>query len=352
MIFAITNLSSRRARRVVISRAIILSDRARPGYFFGRLSLSRAEIDENFSVNGWTELTDKRTRNVEDDSLPMRDAKVTETRGKREITLERNNDCDISARDCEMLLRSMHKHLETLNNEFFDKGHAFEDILKCLRCKNLESTTAGELGGDSVTRSNGKYPPHANHLQNLPVSTDIEVASNAGAESRPRVDPAEGDGRPEAAEVQIAKTNSFDRKNSDRVSRMYVNRADISGADKQPYDRGSNDSHLAKIQSDASPSTVSKDTDEHDAIDATKVIQSSNVVSAKAATEFEENATTASWIRTNDKSARNPNSATIQQLPVGHDVTGISYDGPSSEGHPDDRSPTEATGTWLERIQR
>lgn len=327
-------------------------------------------VDGNSSFNDWTELTNKTMENAEDNSI-----KVTETRGKRQVSREKS-DCDMNAEHCAILLQSMYKYLGTLENQLFDQSRVstFENILKCLKyCKNLKSTTAGKFDEDSATRSSGTYLPYVYVGRNhSPGSTAIEISGNTGDnEGRTRVggDRAEGDrvDLPEIVDSRIAKTKStvasLDRTNSDETLWMHINRADIDDTDKQSNGGSiANYSHVAKIQNDTNVSATLKDVaDGHRAVDEAKILPS-NVVSLNDAVESKESATTATWTKTNGEATRNTDSATSQlagnQLAAGHDVIGIGYDvaaspmHPSFEGHPEDQTTMIEAGTWSEGIRK
>ncbi|XP_014475627.1 PREDICTED: serine protease nudel [Dinoponera quadriceps] len=281
--------------RIMLAVTLLLSDvqdtsdRVRQGYFFGKTSLSEVTIDGKSS--DWAKLASGGTRSTK------------ETRSKREISRNEQGMCDVSAERCEVLLRSMHKYLETLKSDFSDKGSdvtVFEDILKCLYCRKASKLVTNE-----------KYLPydHISHSQDSSAVTGFFANTEAEEDVRGSAD------RPEKMNLTVA---SLDRTSSDGASLITYEINDINGTDKQP--NGSIDSHVAKIQSDVS--IMSEEVDNRAA-----KISRSNAASSNDATEG--SATTASWVKTKEKST---------------DVTGI--DGgpahPSFEGRPENRSTTAA----------
>lgn len=337
-------------------------------------------------------------------------ASIRKTRFKREITRERR-DCDLNAERCKTLLQSMQSYLETLNNRFPGgvNSFAFDDLLKCLKCKNQESAVANEFDeGGKTSRPNERYFTHdyvARDGSGDSLESGITVikllddgmtkgsSSGGGDRTEAVKNPATekiADGTsPDSASGSSKDTSSeatalFDRANStDRTPSTHASNSivDISGNSTIPDDRrwngdGSTTNDpppMRKVPSDESVPVITSNVEEHRVAAESKTAKSSvmtlrftttsSIIEATrnntTAPTYEVTATTANSIGSGETSTRNPvddltkhENAIVENVtdePMRQDVTGINGSAvqPPFEGRPsENQSVARANGMW------
>lgn len=283
------------------------------GFPLGRKSLlkSREErvIDGDPSFSD-QKLTSQITQTAESEVFSMINERDADKRFKREISRKRR-DCDLSAKQCEILLQTVQNYLVALSNKFpatNGKKPLPMDILKCLECKQLQMNSVNENNEDHTLQSKDQYFPHdyAEHNRsNDSGITVIKLLDDGEAENGSKRTEVN---RTEAAKIQLVETNSvtynpsqgatnqsvkdtstsettmssIDHTVSNKSQRIYVNDTGINQNsiinDKQPDSNlTANNSRVIKIQNDKSVPAEELKVDQQHRV----IAESRNITSVK-----------------------------------------------------------------------
>lgn len=391
-------------RRVISFTMIRISDRVQPESRMERIIkqsylLARSTermIDKDSSFRNQTKLTNQITRAVEGDAFPTMNG--GDMRFKREISRARR-DCEMSAERCEMLLQTMESYLKTLKNNALSDENPVPvlDILKCLRCKNLQSSIANEFNEDPTPRSHDQYFPLGKVEQNRSSKSDITAIKLLDKEEAKRAEV----NRTEAAKIQ-ATTSLINNIPQDSVNQSLrnVNLSEIITSslvngtnyiNSQQVDTntaGINNSSTMSINKESDGDLITIDSrtmtsqingNSSSASNADQQIESGSTTSEIVTLQFnttELNNTTQYTVtkddtiskRTTDYSVGSTEANTryttniikqveiaenVTSMPAGYDVTEIDNDDdnatypsvqPSLEGHPENQSATTING--------
>ncbi|XP_071642079.1 serine protease ndl [Temnothorax longispinosus] len=387
----------------------------RLGFPLGRRSLLKSRagkvIDGDPSFNDQTELTSQITQVAERDAFPTINGGDADTRSKREVVSRRRRDCDLKAKQCEMLLKTVQSYLEALSIKFPEKSLP-TDIRKCLDCKELLNN-ADENDVDHAPQSKDQYFPHdyaeQNHSSDFGPAV-IKLLDNGQAENGTKRTEIN---QTEAAEIQPpVETNSVTNNSSQNVmnqsstststpeiTTMSIHQTDYNGSRRiDVSDIDINDSGINDKQSDSNPaandSRVTKNQNDGSVSAAPKIDEPHRVV-----TESKDVTNAKSWFTTESSSMRTQYNAitgdeqsrkttiatdsigttetriptyentaidlttqiteNVTSVPTGNDVIGIDGGGtmhssvrPSFEGHPENRSATLTNGSKSMENQR
>jgi len=353
-------------------------------------------IDKDSSFRNQTKLTNQITRAVEDDAFPTMNGE--DMRFKREISRARR-DCEMSAERCEILLQTMESYLKTLKNNALSDENSVPvlDILKCLRCKNLQSSIANKFNEDPTPRSQDQYFPLGKVEQNRSSDSGITAIKLLDKEEAKRAEV----NRTEAAKIQATTSlinnipqdsmnqslrnvnlsetitsSSVNGTNYNNSQQVDTNTAGINNSSTMSINKES-DGNLITIDSRTMTSQINENSSS--ASNADQQIESGSTTSEIVTLQFntmELNNTTQYTVtkddtiskRTTDYSVGSTEANTryttniikqveiaenVTSMSAGYDVTEIDNDDdnvtypsvqPSLEGHPENQSATTING--------
>lgn len=353
-------------------------------------------IDKDSSFRNQTKLTNQITRAVEGDAFPTMNGE--DMRFKREISRARR-DCEMSAERCEMLLQTMESYLKTLKNNALSDENPVPvlDILKCLRCKNLQSSIANKFNEDPTPRSQDQYFPLGKVEQNRSSDSGIAAIKLLDKEEAKRAEV----NRTEAAKIQATTSlinnipqdsmnqslrnvnlsetitsSSVNGTNYNNSQQVDTNTAGINNSSTMSINKES-DGNLITIDSRTMTSQINENSSS--ASNADQQIESGSTTSEIVTLQFnttELNNTTQYTVtkddtiskRTTDYSVGSTEANTrytiniikqveiaenVTSMPAGYDVTEIDNDDdnvtypsvqPSLEDHPENQSATTING--------
>ncbi|XP_011256317.2 serine protease nudel isoform X3 [Camponotus floridanus] len=351
-------------------------------------------IDKDSSFRNQTKLTNQITQAVEDDAFPTMNG--GDMRFKREISRARR-DCEMSAERCEMLLQTMESYLKTLKNNALSDENPVPvlDILKCLRCKNLQSSIAKKFNEDPM-RSQDQYFPLGKVEQSRSNDSGIIAIKLLDEEEVKRAEV----NRMEAVKIQVT-TSLISNIPQDSANQSLRN--DSSGTITSSSVNGTNYNNSQQIDTNtaginnSSTMSINKESDNLMTIDSRTMtsrinensssasnvdqqIESGSITSETVTLQFnatELNNTTQYTVakddtiskRITDYSVESTEANTrytiniikqieitenVTSMPAGYDVTEIDNDDdnatypsvqPSLEGHPENQSATTINGS-------
>ncbi|KYM93915.1 Serine protease nudel [Cyphomyrmex costatus] len=241
-----------------------------------RRSLLKSRVgkvfDGDLSFNDQTKLTNQITQVAKDDSFLTTNRRDADTRFKREVS-RRRRDCTMNAQHCELLLQTVRGHLVNLSKEFSttnDTKSLPRDILKCLRCKEMQINTTNKNDEDYLK---DQYFPHDYAKQNRSSDFDIAIiklledmekmAQNSSKlpETKSAIyDPLRNATSQSLKKTNISGTVSINHTDANGNQRIYVNNTDGNDSDVKWSDSNStvNDSRVIKSQNNEGIPVVSK----------------------------------------------------------------------------------------------
>lgn len=351
-------------------------------------------IDKDSSFRNQNKLTNQITQAVEGDAFPTMNG--GDMRFKREISRARR-DCEMSAERCEILLQTMENYLKTLKNNALSDENPVPvlDILKCLRCKNLQSSIANKLNEDPVPRSKDRYFPLGKLEQNHSSDSGIIAIKLLDKEEAKQAEV----NRTEAAKIQVTTSlisdipqdsvnQSLRNNSSGTITSSSVNGTNYNNSQQiDTNTAGINNSSTMSINKesdnlitiDSRTMTSRIDENSSSASNADQQIESGSPTSETVTLQFnttELNNTTQYIVtkddtiskRITDYSVGSTEANTryttniikhieiaenVTSMPAGYDVTEIDNDDdnatypsvqPSLEGHPENQSATTING--------
>lgn len=347
-------------------------------------------IDKDSSFRNQAKLTNQITQVAERDVFPMNEGDI---RFKREISRARR-DCEMSVERCEMLLQTMESYLKTLKNNALSDGNPIPvmDILKCLRCKNLQSSVANKLNEDPTPRSQDQYFPLGKVEQNRSSDSDITAIKLLDKEEAKRTEV----NRTEAARVRVTTSlindipqdsanQSLNADLSKTITSSSVNRTNYNNS-QQVDTVGINNSSTMRINKESDGNSITVDSrtmtsqiseSSSSASDADQRIQNGSTTSEIVTLQFnttELNNMTQYAVMKNDAISRRITDSVgsteanmqyttniIKQIEIAenvtsmsteYNVTGIDNDDstiypsvqPSLDGHPENQSTATING--------
>ncbi|EZA50647.1 Serine protease nudel [Ooceraea biroi] len=151
----------------------------RLSYPLGERSLSGLEtegmIDEDSSFNDQLLRASQITRSANDDAFPTINEPGVATRSKRTIPRKRR-ECKLNEEHCKTLLKSMKSYFEALSETRSGKGtYTYEDIVKCIQCKNLVADVTNEISKETMSRPHDRYYPYGYVKQNHSSDLDMPI---------------------------------------------------------------------------------------------------------------------------------------------------------------------------------
>lgn len=347
-------------------------------------------IDKDSSFSDQTKLPNQITRAAERDEFPMMNR--GDMRLKREISRARR-DCEMNAKRCEMLLQTMESYLKSLKNDVLSDRNLIPvlDILKCLRCKNLQSPIANKFDEDRTPRSQDQYFSHGYVEQNRSSDSGITSIKLLDKEKAKRTEvnrtktakfkmttslindvPQDSANQsPRNIDLsEITTSSSVNRTNYNNSQQVDTTTAGINNSSTTSINKESDgnlitiDSRTMTIQINENSSSASNDdrqiksgstTSETVTLQFITTLNNTmqNTVTKdnaifKGTTDYSVGSTEANMRYTTNNIKQIEIAENVTSMPAGYDVTGIDNDNgtmypsmqPSLEGHPENQSAT------------